>query len=337
MSRTTTLRVLFTVTLLLCFVPLLKAQTGCCRPPDSLKLVSITTNRFCVSWKVKDSFPCDSVISSIIQFRKVGTTTWTTRTVNFPKGQKLINFCDSVKPCTKYQWQVRNVCKKIDSSFSSYVSGPNFTTFCDTSSCCNKPDSLKLVSYSGNNFCVSWNIKDSMPCDSSIGATIRYKWEGSAVWKTVDVTYTAGAKKYTYCDTATKCRYYDWQVRTKCKRAGVITYSAYVIGSQFINTSGCGPLPRGVNPAVTSTDSLLLRITPNPVTSEITVFTNKALSGNVSVQIIDALGRTRFTRTVVARQKPIKLTMNTDMLKGGLYYILLSGAGENAKTSFIKY
>lgn len=73
----------------------LEAQTSCCRPPDSLKLTSITTNRFCVSWQVKDSFPCDSITASIIQFRKVGTTTWTAKTVNFPKGQKLINFCET--------------------------------------------------------------------------------------------------------------------------------------------------------------------------------------------------------------------------------------------------
>lgn len=73
----------------------LSAQTSCCRVPDSLKLTSITTNRFCVSWLVKDSFPCDSITASIIQFRKVGTTTWTAKTVNFPKGQKLINFCET--------------------------------------------------------------------------------------------------------------------------------------------------------------------------------------------------------------------------------------------------
>lgn len=337
MSRTTSLRVPFTVIFLICFLPLIKAQTGCCRLPDSLKLVSLTTNRFCVSWKVKDSFPCDSITASIIQFRKVGTTTWTIRTVNFPKGQKLINFCDSVTPCTQYQWQVKNICKKIDTSYSTLISGPNFTTFCDTFSCCNRPDSLKLVSYSGNNFCVSWNIKDSMPCDSSIGATIRYKWEGTSTWKTVDVTYSAGAKKYTYCDTATKCLFYDWQVRTKCKRAGVVTYSAYVIGNQFINTSRCLPIPRGMNTNANNSGSLILGINPNPVTSEMTVYTNKNLSGNFSIQIIDAVGQIIIKRDVVSRQKPIKLKMNTDMLKGGLYYIVLTGKGENAKTSFLKY
>lgn len=43
----------------------------------------------------KRFFPCDSITASIIQFRKVGTTTWTAKTVNFPKGQKLINFCET--------------------------------------------------------------------------------------------------------------------------------------------------------------------------------------------------------------------------------------------------
>ncbi len=315
-----------------------KAQTGCCRTPDSLKLVSITTNRVCISWQVKDSFPCDSIVSSIIQFRKVGTTTWTTRTVNFPKGQKLINFCDSVKPCTQYQWQVRNVCKKVDSSYSNYVTGPNFTTFCDTSSCCRIPDSLKFVSWNGTQFCVSWNIKDSMPCDSSIGAQIRFKWEGTTIWKTVDVTYSAGQKKYTYCDTATNCRYYDWQVRTKCKRMGVVTYSSWKIGTQFLLNKNCGPIPRKApESSVTENNKLALLLSPNPVTSDLTVFTNKNLSGKYQVTVIDAMGRKWLTQSVKCSQSPIKLKINTNQLKASVYYIIVNGADENLKTSFIKY
>ncbi len=92
-----------------------------------------------------------------------------------------------------------------------------------------------------------------------------------------------------------------------------------------------------MNTIPANSSDLMLKITPNPVTSEITVYTNKNLSGNFNIQIIDAVGRLRIKRAVVARQKPIKLKINTDMLKGGLYYIVLSGQGENAKTSFIKY
>lgn len=316
----------------------LSAQTGCCRPPDSLKLVSITTNRFCVSWKVKDSFPCDSITASIIQFRKVGTTTWTTKTVNFPKGQKLISFCDSVKSCTQYQWQVRNICKKVDSSYSSWVTGPNFTSFCDTSSCCRLPDSLKFVSWNGSQFCVSWNIKDSMPCDSSIGATIRYKWEGTTVWKTVDVTYTAGQKKYTYCDTATNCRFYDWQVRTKCRRMGVVTYSSYVSGTQFLLNKNCGPIPRPANPVSSNYEGpLKLLINPNPVTSELIVSTNKILFGNCQLIIVDALGRTRLKQDIITNQRVLQTKINTEKFSTGLYYIILRGAVGNIKRSFIKY
>lgn len=232
----------------------------------------------------------------------------------------------------------RNICKKIDSSFSSWKTGPNFTSFCDTSSCCRVPDSLKFVSWNGTQFCVSWSIKDSLPCDSSIGATIRYKKEGTTTWTTVDVTYATGQKKYTYCDTATNCRYYDWQVRTKCKRMGVITYSAYKNGPQFLLNKNCGPIPKSA-PVVNAIDddALKLLINPNPVTSELTVSTNKLLSGSYQLTIVDAVGRTRIKQNVVVSQKMLQVKLSTGKLGSGVYYVIVKGRDEVIKRSFVSY
>lgn len=110
------------------------AQT-CCSTPDSLTVTSVTDSSFCVRWKIKtDSIHCDSVPHyGQLQYRPVGATNWTTVTMAYSYPFIIATKCDTASPCTKYQWRVRNICLIAgDTIFTSYVSGPRFTTACDS-------------------------------------------------------------------------------------------------------------------------------------------------------------------------------------------------------------
>ena len=112
------------------FTSAINAQ--CCKLPDSLKVKNITDSSFCLKWHISDTSHCDTAKAFQVKFRPVGDSVW-----HFKKGSygglTTHTFCDSAKACTKYEWKVRNICiKNGDSTFTAYVTGPNFTTTCDT-------------------------------------------------------------------------------------------------------------------------------------------------------------------------------------------------------------
>lgn len=309
------------------------AQDSCCKPPDSLKVVSVTSTQFCVSWIIKPVVPpCDSVVSSTIRYRKVGLDAWTTQTITLTNGQLSVLFCASAVPCTQYEWEVKNNCKRSDSVVvsSTWVTGPNFATPCDTSSCCT-PDSLKLVSLTANSFCVSWKIKDSAACDSAIGAVLQFRPVGFRFWKTVTVYYSPGTTSYTYCDSVIPCTTYEWQVKTICYKNGVTSYSGYVSGPKF--TTPCFRSSVLAGKAITP---LQISITPNPATDQILIRTNKGEGLPVTFSITDAAGRTFIKQQRVLQQKTAAASIDISKLLPGLYFIKLEAGGEKAVGSFVK-
>lgn len=105
---------------------------SCCAKPDSLRVTNITDSSFCLKWKVKDSSNCDTPRAAIVQWRPVGTTTWKTKVVYYSAGQTTATYCDTGTACITYQWRVRSAClaNNGDTTFSQYVSGPNFKLLC---------------------------------------------------------------------------------------------------------------------------------------------------------------------------------------------------------------
>lgn len=129
---------------LILFTPLLctgivRAQSSCCQLPDSLKVTSVADSSFCVQWNAIDTSHCDTAKAWQIRYKRVSTTAWKYFKGSY-NGAKKHTFCDDVKPCTEYKWQVRNICiHSGDSTFTDWVTGANFTTTCDSTH-----DSLRI-------------------------------------------------------------------------------------------------------------------------------------------------------------------------------------------------
>jgi len=116
----------------LLFIVTVHAQFSCCKLPDSLKVTTVTDSSFCVQWHAKDTSQCDTAKAFQIRYKRVGTSAWKYTKKRY-NGVNICTFCDTVKPCTEYKWQVRNICiHSGDSTFTDWATGPQFTTICDT-------------------------------------------------------------------------------------------------------------------------------------------------------------------------------------------------------------
>ena len=110
------------------------AQSNCCPLPDSLRISSVTDSMVCFRWKLYDSvhIGCDTPKGGVLQYRPIGAPSWTTVLIHYSAGQVYITKCDTVRPCTNYQWRVRNACVHGDTTLTDYVKGPDFKSGCDS-------------------------------------------------------------------------------------------------------------------------------------------------------------------------------------------------------------
>lgn len=122
----------FSIALLLACTCTTNLNAQCCKLPDSLKVISVTDTSFCVKWNRNDTSRCDTAKAWQLRYKKATSTAWKYFKDNY-YGANTHTFCDTVKPCTDWKWQVRNICiKNGDSTFTDWVTGPDFSTKCDT-------------------------------------------------------------------------------------------------------------------------------------------------------------------------------------------------------------
>lgn len=130
-----TIFTIVTISLIFLFTKNASAQSNCCPSPDSLRISSVTDSMVCFTWRLYDSvhIGCDTPKGAVLQYRPIGATNWTTVVVHYSAGQVNITKCDTVRPCTNYQWRVRNACVVHgDTTLTDYVKGPDFKSSCDS-------------------------------------------------------------------------------------------------------------------------------------------------------------------------------------------------------------
>jgi trimeric autotransporter adhesin len=84
----------------------------------------------------------------------------------------------------------------------------------------------------------------------------------------------------------------------------------------------------GINEAIT--------VSPNPVGNDLKAVITSPVTGNASWRIIDNTGRNILYSNTLLRKGSNTLSINTDKLPAGLYYLSVTGDGINVKTKFQK-
>lgn len=302
------------------------AQINCCKKPDSLIVTSVTDHSFCVSWHKTDSIPCDSITSGTFRYRIVGTTTWHNVAITYSTSNT-ITFCDTATTCNTYEWQVRNNCKKGDTTVNSgYKAGPNFTTIC-VATCCKVPDSLRVTSLTDSSFCFSWYVKDSIPCDTITRTILNYRKVGASGWKSKSSSY-GGVHTRTFCDTASSCTQYEWRVRNECTFRDSTFNSNWVYGNTFTTLCDTQHLIGRAGVAV--------KVYPNPARGSITLTGTYASARNLLITVSDMTGTKRIERKTMMTNKSLNLHLDISRLPKGVYFVTISDGKTTSKVNFIK-
>jgi hypothetical protein len=196
-----------------------------CGTPTGLTSSSITSSGAALSWTA-----VSGATSYKIQYRKTGTTTWTSTTSNTTN--KTIS---SLSSGTVYEFQVQAVCA-ITSAFSAST---NFTTLAII---CATPNSLTTSSVLSTSATLSWQAVIGIA-----SYNIQYRKTGTTAWTTTTATTNTKSITGLLANTA-----YQFQVQAVC-----VFNSSYSAIASFTTLAPCGMTSNLVSSAVTTSSVTL--------------------------------------------------------------------------------
>ncbi|WP_185155652.1 fibronectin type III domain-containing protein [Rudanella paleaurantiibacter] len=185
------------------------AQT--CATPTSLTETEMTTSQIRLNWQA-----VVGVSNYTLQYREVGTTTWTTSS---PSGSSTFWYISTQYGKT-YEWQIRANCASGSSSFSP------LRTFTMT---CPVPFGQSEVVGSTAAF-LQWGYM-SLPNGSSFNYNLQWRAVGAATWITIS-NHCCSAYNL---NNLISGQAYEWRMQTICPEGGT---TAYTTPRTF--TTGCG-------------------------------------------------------------------------------------------------
>ena len=194
------------------------ATTGC-TVPTGLSVTGLTTTAATLNWTA-----VPGALSYNIQYRPVGSSTWTSTTSTTTS----INI-SGLTCATNYEYQVETVCSSGTSGFS-----PSSTFV--TSACpgCPMPTSLFASSVTLSSATLNWH--------SAIGAAgyvAQYRQTGTTTWTTTSTIDTFWNITGLSCGTT-----YEFQVQTVCSGSST---SAFTASTTFTTITCACPAPVGLS------------------------------------------------------------------------------------------
>ncbi len=199
-----------------------------CNAPTGMNTASITASTATFTWTA-----VSGASSYAIQYRKTGTTTWTSGT----SASTSFNV-SGLTAGTGYEWQVHTVCSSGSSANTAS------TTFTTSPAACNAPTGLTTSSITTNSATLSWTAIAGV-----LSYNVHYRATGTTTWTTVNTTAT------TYSvSSLTSATGYEWQVQTVCSGGS----SAYTASSTFTTLAPPCNAPSGLSTtSITSTSATL--------------------------------------------------------------------------------
>lgn len=134
--------------------------------PAPATFTAITQNSAVVNW-----VPATNNINYIVQYRPLGTTTWTSINASSLAGNPPLSLT-GLTPATTYEVQIAAVCGGTPGTYNAIRT---FTTRCDPT-----PPNVTVSAVTASSAVVTWN-----PLVASANYILRYREVGTATWTTV--------------------------------------------------------------------------------------------------------------------------------------------------------
>ncbi len=197
------------------------SNVNTCNAPTGLSTNSITATSANFNWTA-----AANAVSYNIQYRIVGTSTWSTGTAtNSP--YNAINLA----PSSNYEWQIQTVCSSGSSSFT------NSATFNTPAPPCSTPGNLSTSAIGDNGATFNWD-----PVSGAVSYNVQYRLVGTSFWQ----PGTASVNSYSVTGLTAGSNY-EWQVQTVCSANN----SAFSASSPF-STTGTAPCNAPTNMSTTN-------------------------------------------------------------------------------------
>lgn len=260
-----------------------------CSVPTGLSTVTVTSASAILTWVA-----VSGAVSYNIQYRVVGTTTWSTTTSSVNSVA-----ISGLTPATTYEFQVEVVCT---SGTSGYSASSDFTTSAIT---CATPAGLSATSITTTSALLNWTA-----VAGAISYNIQYRPTGTSAW-----SYTTSAATSVTVTGLTPATSYEFEVESICSATDSSSYTSSAVFNTNTPTSVMPVEPLGSNGLVAY---------PNPVTQNAQISYDLTTSGNVTVGIYNVVGQE--IEQVVKNELQVAGTYSYNVVISapGIYFIKLS-------------
>ena len=335
--------------LLLVFATLMYAGSWaqCSTPPIYLNSAYETNNGFSCDFLIKQPV-CDTVLGYELQWKGATDSYWSgINTDSFVATSDVLFGLGVVSPLNagvKYQWRVRMITYKHNGnpSYSDWTKGTSFTPQVLAGSGCTYPGPISLFSPSAYGTFVIFSNPNPPPTgwSSPTRTKLQYKVDGTTGWSTVNNIDATGF--YYYLDGLVPSTTYNWRMQNRCSSDGnsiwqkgpdFTTASAAMKNRMssskkenvIFNQSDVKHYADDETAEQVSTD--VLKVTPNPASSQINISLNTNKTGNAFMTIKDLSGNVKWSASNVNVSSLKNMTVNVSNLIPGIYSLQLNGVG----------
>ncbi|MEO8117536.1 MAG: T9SS type A sorting domain-containing protein [Bacteroidota bacterium] len=310
----------------------------CSTSPMFLNSAYETNNGFSCNFFIQQPI-CDTFDGIQLQWKGATDPSWNGFTIdsNFQSGSDVVygfGIGTFLNVGIKYQWRVRMITYKHNGkpSYSPWTMGKNFTPIVLAGSGCTYPGPLCLFQpYDTGAFLLFSNDAPS-GWEYPTKSKLQYKVDATTGWTTINnIDATSG---YFYLDNLNPGTTYNWRMSNKCDING---NSDWHNGPDFTTASMALQGRRNnaqkqnfiIKPAdikqyaddetADQVNPDILKVTPNPASSQINISLNTFKTGVASMMIKDLAGNVKWSASNVNVATLKNMTVNVSNFMPGIY------------------
>lgn len=233
-TKSTQSKFLFALATILCCIISINSF-GQCSMPSGLNVTGITVSEATLNWTA-----VPQAAGYNIQYRVVGTPSWTTMTSTI---ESLT--ISSLNSSSNYEWQVQTDCGH------SILSGFKVDNFTTLTMACDIPTGLNSTGITTTSATLGWDALTNVA-----GYNIRYRVVGMQTWSVM-----ASSAASITVSSLTPATTYECQVQSDCGGAYQSYFSKPISFNTLPSASGCNVIPTALSAVSSSATSALLNWT----------------------------------------------------------------------------
>ncbi len=275
-----------------------------CDAPTNDTATNITGTGVKISWTGNDC-----AVKYRIQYRVVGVTAWTTKTVAAPT---LFKSLTGLLSSTNYEYHVRTDCNTNGSIASAYTAIKTFTTPCN----CAKPTTINVSNITQTGASINWA---GNTC--AVKYRLQYRKQGVTAWTTTTITAPIVTKTLTNLLANTT---YEYHLRSDCNATGSLN-SGFTTTQTFTTALRLEDVAANIS-------AYDLSIFPNPSDGNFSLHINAGIEGIGVLKFTDILGREILNSSVTLTNGENIFNYSLHNVSSGIYFVeLISANGVNTK------